>query len=334
MMAYFHFFSRFGNVISAQIQRERPGGKSRGFGFVTFEDPASVEKVLAEQGLSLDGRKLEVKSAIPRGLVATVEAERQLRPKKIFVAGLTETVTEGDLKDHFSQYGRVVDAIIQKDRSSGESRGFGFVTFDSGDAVEKVIRKGSQKLGDKCVMDVKIARPKENPVMGGPPGASVWSSTFGPGGSTWGPQGSGPGTWGSHPSSTWGPPTNSWGPSSSQYSSQYHPSTSPYSSGGPTGGGGSGPPPSSYSSTSSWGGGSYGSSYSSNSPYSNPSQYQNPSSGWNTPGYSQPPIGMRNLQPPTQHPTQSTGFDSFNQYGAFRRGRAPVPRAGYHPYQR
>jgi RNA recognition motif-containing protein len=212
----FNFFSRFGTVVSAQIQRDRAGGKSRGFGFVTFEDPSSAEKVLAEQALSLDGRRLEIKAAVPRGLVGTIEAERLARPKKIFVAGLSDSVTEGELRDHFAQYGRVVEATIQKDRQSGESRGFGFVTFDSGDPVEKVLVKGSQKLGDKCVVDVKIARPKETPILpaGGPPGASVWSSTFGPG-PTWAQQGvnSSPHTaWGApppqyhHPPSGWGAP--------------------------------------------------------------------------------------------------------------------------------
>jgi len=132
------------------------------------------------------------------------------------VAGLTDTVNEVDLRDHFSQYGRVVEATIQKDRASGESRGFGFVTFESGDGVEKVLQKGSQKLGDKCVVDVKIARPKENPVMapGGPPGASVWSSTFGPG-PAWGAQGvSSTPAWG--PPAGYGPPTGWSGPDSYQ----------------------------------------------------------------------------------------------------------------------
>jgi len=113
------------------------------------------------------------------------------------VAGLTEGITEEDLKEHFGTYGRIVECYIQKDRTTGESRGFGFLSFENPDVVEKILLKPQQKLGDKCVIDIKIARPKEAP----PParGAAVWSS-FGPpisawGAPGWGAQGFG-GAWG------------------------------------------------------------------------------------------------------------------------------------------
>jgi len=200
----FNFFSRFGTVISAQIQRDRSTGRSRGFGFASFEDASSAEKVLAEQNLALDGRRLEIKAAVPRGLVGAYEEQQRFaasRPKKIFVAGIPETVTEEDLKEHFSSYGRVLECYIQKDRTTGESRGFGFLSFETPDVVDKILLKPSQKIGDKGVVDIKVARPKE-----APRGTAVWSPPFGgfstrPGG--WG----GPG-WGGPPfgGAGWGGP--------------------------------------------------------------------------------------------------------------------------------
>lgn len=37
----------------------------RGFGFITFGDPASVDKVLAQATHELDGKKVNSKSSIP-----------------------------------------------------------------------------------------------------------------------------------------------------------------------------------------------------------------------------------------------------------------------------
>ena len=48
---------------------------------------------------------------------------------KIFVGGLDFKLTSEELKDHFMKFGDVQDAIILKDIFTGQSRGFGFVTF-------------------------------------------------------------------------------------------------------------------------------------------------------------------------------------------------------------
>jgi hypothetical protein len=56
------------------------------------------------------------------------------------------------LKEHFSSYGKVVEHQIMLDHSTGRSRGFGFVTFESEDAVERVMSEGRmQDLGGKQV---------------------------------------------------------------------------------------------------------------------------------------------------------------------------------------
>lgn len=42
--------------------------KSRGFGFLSFEDEASVERVTAEHYINLNGKQVEIKKAEPRGI--------------------------------------------------------------------------------------------------------------------------------------------------------------------------------------------------------------------------------------------------------------------------
>ncbi|KAF9625604.1 hypothetical protein IFM89_024377 [Coptis chinensis] len=63
------------------------------------------------------------------------------RTKKIFVGGLASTVTESDLKKYFDKFGTITDVVVMYDHNTQRPRGFGFITYDSEDAVEKVIFK-------------------------------------------------------------------------------------------------------------------------------------------------------------------------------------------------
>lgn len=49
------YFEQFGKVTHSQIMRDVESGRSRGFAFLTFEDPKSVEAVLGKEHF-LDGK--------------------------------------------------------------------------------------------------------------------------------------------------------------------------------------------------------------------------------------------------------------------------------------
>ena len=59
------FFSQFGEVTKAEVVKERDNpGRSRGFGFVEFEDDAAADKAVAEANTAdLDGRNITVSEA-------------------------------------------------------------------------------------------------------------------------------------------------------------------------------------------------------------------------------------------------------------------------------
>lgn len=59
------FFSKFGTVSKAEVVKERDNpGRSRGFGFVEFEDDAAADKAVAEaNNAELDGRNITVSEA-------------------------------------------------------------------------------------------------------------------------------------------------------------------------------------------------------------------------------------------------------------------------------
>ncbi|XP_026158086.1 protein boule-like [Mastacembelus armatus] len=63
-------------------------------------------------------------------------------PKRIFVGGLDEKVSESELQQVFSLYGAVKDVKIVVDRL-GLSKGYGFVTFETQEDVLKILRDGN-----------------------------------------------------------------------------------------------------------------------------------------------------------------------------------------------
>jgi len=65
--AFRDFFSKFGRVIDATLMMDKDTMRPRGFGFVTFDGDAAVERTLANQPLLILGKQVEVKRAEPRG---------------------------------------------------------------------------------------------------------------------------------------------------------------------------------------------------------------------------------------------------------------------------
>ena len=60
-------FSQFGEVTEAKVIMDRDSGRSRGFGFVTFEDEEAADRAIAAlNDTELDGRTIKVNVAQDR----------------------------------------------------------------------------------------------------------------------------------------------------------------------------------------------------------------------------------------------------------------------------
>ncbi|NTU73735.1 RNA-binding protein [Candidatus Roizmanbacteria bacterium] len=81
--------------------------------------------------------------------------------KKLFVGNLPWSIASDTLKDLFSQYGEIVEAIVITDRMSGRSKGFGFVTFADEAAAEQAIAEMHEKDVDGRAIVVNVAKPRE-----------------------------------------------------------------------------------------------------------------------------------------------------------------------------
>ncbi|GFP97787.1 glycine-rich RNA-binding protein rz1a [Phtheirospermum japonicum] len=59
-------FEKFGHLVDAKVVIDRHSGRSRGFGFVSFEDERDMEEAIkAMNGMDLDGRPITVDKAQP-----------------------------------------------------------------------------------------------------------------------------------------------------------------------------------------------------------------------------------------------------------------------------
>ncbi|KAF4216007.1 hypothetical protein CNMCM8980_005823 [Aspergillus fumigatiaffinis] len=145
------YFSQFGEVQECTVMRDSATGRSRGFGFLTFKDPKTVNTVMVKEHY-LDGKIIDPKRAIPR--------DEQEKTSKIFVGGVSQEATEQEFKEFFTQFGRVIDATLMIDKDTGRPRGFGFVTFDSEAAVEAALSRPLAICGKP--IEVKKAQPRGN----------------------------------------------------------------------------------------------------------------------------------------------------------------------------
>ncbi|CAH0385259.1 unnamed protein product [Bemisia tabaci] len=165
------YFSRYGEVIDCVVMKNSESGRSRGFGFVTFSDPANVAIVLQNGPHQLDGRTIDPKPCNPRTLQ---KPKRSASYPKVFLGGLPSNVTETDLRSYFSRFGKVMEVVIMYDQEKKKSRGFGFLSFEDEDAVDRCVAEHFVNMSGKQV-EIKKAEPRDSNKMGDNGVAGQWA---------------------------------------------------------------------------------------------------------------------------------------------------------------
>ncbi|XP_055954320.1 polyadenylate-binding protein 1A isoform X2 [Patella vulgata] len=163
---------KFGKVISAKVMTDNQN-LSRGFGFVSFEDPETAEKCVDNiMGTELNGKTLYAGRAQKR-------AERQAELKEkferlkmerinryqgvnLYVKNLDDCIDDERLRKEFSQFGTVTSAKVMGDGTRSKGFGFGFVCFSSPEEATKAVTEMNGRIIVAKPLYVTLAQRKED----------------------------------------------------------------------------------------------------------------------------------------------------------------------------
>ncbi|XP_043192023.1 RNA-binding protein Musashi homolog 2-like [Amphibalanus amphitrite] len=151
------YFAPYGTILDVMVLKDPATNRNRGFGFVTFADIESVNKVLNQEEHMLDGKKIDPKLATPKGQKAAGEL---LIPRKVFVGGVSQETNSQELLEYFTQFGKVLECSLQMDNNTKRHRGFAFVTYENEENSARVVKKHHHVIKNKTV-ECKYAQPKE-----------------------------------------------------------------------------------------------------------------------------------------------------------------------------
>jgi len=164
-------FSKFGPITSAVVQKDDEG-KSKGFGFVNFENHEDAQKAVdaLNETEQAEGKVLYVARAQKKS-----EREEELRKQyeqakleklakyqgvNLYVKNLDDDLDDEKLRQEFSVYGVITSAKVMTD-DKGVSKGFGFVCFSSPDEATKAVTEmNGRMIGSKPIY-VALAQRKE-----------------------------------------------------------------------------------------------------------------------------------------------------------------------------
>lgn len=89
----------------------------------------------------------------------------KVKPKmdaKLYVGNLSKSTTQDELNALFAQAGKVTLVEVIKDRKSGESKGFAFVTMSAQSEADKVISMFNLYLLGGHTLNIGLAISSEN----------------------------------------------------------------------------------------------------------------------------------------------------------------------------
>lgn len=155
------YFSKFGEVIDCSVIYDKLTENSKGFGFVKFKDPESVDKVIKSRPHILDDKQIDPKPCTTKEVQKEKQRAElvQVVKYKIFVGGVAQTTTEEKIRIYFEKYGTVTEVLFAVNKDDNKNKGFCFVTFDTENAATKAVEVHFHNIDGRRV-EVKRAQPR------------------------------------------------------------------------------------------------------------------------------------------------------------------------------
>uniref|UniRef100_A0A671K4C6 Polyadenylate-binding protein n=1 Tax=Sinocyclocheilus anshuiensis TaxID=1608454 RepID=A0A671K4C6_9TELE len=162
-------FSKYGTAMSIRVMTDE-NGKSRGFGFVSFERHEDAQRAVDEMnGKELNGKLIYVGRA-QKKVERQTELKRKFEQMKqdrmtryqgvnLYVKNLDDGLDDEHLRKEFSPFGTITSAKVMMD--GGRSKGFGFVCFSSPEEATKAVTEMNGRIVATKPLYVALAQRKE-----------------------------------------------------------------------------------------------------------------------------------------------------------------------------
>ncbi|CCK71239.1 polyadenylate-binding protein KNAG_0G01810 [Huiozyma naganishii CBS 8797] len=147
--ALFDTFSVFGNILSSKIATDETG-KSKGFGFVHFEEESAANEAIdALNGMLLNGQEIYVAPHLTRKERDSQLEETKAHFTNVYVKNIDLETTDEEFKEFFGKIGTVTSVALERG-PDGKLKGFGFVNYeDHNDAVKAVEELNGAEFKDQ-----------------------------------------------------------------------------------------------------------------------------------------------------------------------------------------
>uniref|UniRef100_A0A3B4UIB6 Polyadenylate-binding protein n=1 Tax=Seriola dumerili TaxID=41447 RepID=A0A3B4UIB6_SERDU len=162
-------FDKYGKTLSVKVMTDTTG-KSRGFGFVSYEKHEDANKAVEDMnGTELNGKTVFVGRA-QKKMERQAELKRKFELLKqerisryqgvnLYIKNLDDTIDDEKLRKEFSPFGSITSAKVMLEE--GRSKGFGFVCFSSPEEATKAVTEMNGRIVGSKPLYVALAQRKE-----------------------------------------------------------------------------------------------------------------------------------------------------------------------------